>query len=101
MRLLLLALLSFLAIAVSPLHAADCPTSSQPASAGADIHAQSSCCAGRRGACGCRGSRVICCDGSQSSCACHADDTDELRPDERDYALDAVSAVLVSATVRK
>lgn len=38
-------------------------------------YAQSSCCEGHGGACGCRGARVICCDGTQSrSCACNADE---------------------------
>jgi hypothetical protein len=35
--------------------------------------AQTSCCDGHRGVCGCRAGRIVCCDGTVSDCACHAD----------------------------
>lgn len=37
--------------------------------------AQSSCCKGRKGVCGCRAGKIVCCDGKPDrTCSCHGDD---------------------------
>lgn len=37
--------------------------------------AQTDCCKGHKGVCGCRAGKIICCDGTASeNCTCHGDD---------------------------
>lgn len=39
--------------------------------------AQTECCKGKKGICGCRAGKIVCCDGSASThpgCTCHGDE---------------------------